>query len=411
MKILFLNQAFYPDVASTAQHASDLAVKLVERGHDVTVLCGRRAYDNPGEQYPAREVWRGVQIRRISSLGLGKTARWRRAGDFGSYLANCVLHLATLPTFDLVVAMTSPPLISWLGAMFSAITGGRFLFWVMDLNPDEALAAGWLRPGSWTTRRLAGMLNFSLRRATTVVALDHFMAQRIEKKGIPLEKIVTLPPWSHDHVVRYDVDGRERFRKAHGLDGKYVVMYSGNHSPCHPLTTLLDAARDLRERHDIAFCFVGGGSEFETVKRYAAEHELKNIATIPYQPLSTLGASLSSADLHVVVMGDPFVGLVHPCKVYNIRTLGIPYLYIGPRESHVSELHPDFAATHGDVQSVVRSIEHGCNLGLPRVAHADQAAHGQKYLVGRMIATLEAAALAPAGLLPRLARVEESGQA
>ena len=43
MKILILNQAFYPDVVSTAQHAADLAVKLVEEGHEVTVIAGRRA--------------------------------------------------------------------------------------------------------------------------------------------------------------------------------------------------------------------------------------------------------------------------------------------------------------------------------------------------------------------------------
>ena len=411
MRILFLNQTFHPDVASSAQHASDLAVRLASRGHDVTVLCGRRAYDNPDESYPAREVWRGVQIRRISSFGFGKKARWRRAADFGSYLANCVLHLAMLPSFDLVVAMTSPPLISWLGAWFTTITGGRFVFWVMDLNPDEALAAGWLRPASWTTRRLAVMLHYGLRRATTIVALDRFMARRIEEKGIRAEKILTLPPWSHDHVVQYDLDGRERFRREHGLHDKYVVMYSGNHSPCHPLTTLLEAARELRERRDIAFCFVGGGSEFETVQRYAARHELTNISTIPYQPLSSLGASLSSADLHVVVMGDPFVGVVHPCKVYNIRTLGIPFLYVGPRDSHIGDLEPTFAAAHGDVHGVVRHIEQGARNGMSRISYPDHPSHSQQYLVGRMIAALEAAALAPARFQPGLAAVKESRRA
>ena len=111
------------------------------------------------------------------------------------------------------------------------------------------------------------MLNYGLHRATTIVTLDRFMAKRIEDKGVAAEQIVTIPPWSHDQVVRYDADGRERFRKEHGLDGKYVVMYSGNHSPCHPLTTLLEAARELRDRDDIAFCFVGGGSELETVRK------------------------------------------------------------------------------------------------------------------------------------------------
>src|SRR5207247_1769976 len=112
--------------------------------------------------------------------------------------------------------------------------------------------------------------------------------------------------------------------------GKYVVMYSGNHSPCHPLTTVLDAADRLRDRRDIVLCFIGGGSQFHTVREHAARRSLENIVTIGYQPLEQLSASLSSADLHVVVMGDAFVGVVHPCKVYDIRALNIPYLYIGP---------------------------------------------------------------------------------
>jgi colanic acid biosynthesis glycosyl transferase WcaI len=184
LKVLLLNQTFHPDVASTAQHASDLATELVRRGHDVTVICSQRAYDSPTERYPRREQWRGIEIRRISSSGFGKKARWRRAADFGSYLANCVAHLSVVPAFDLVIGMTSPPLISSFGALFTHIKGGRFVFWVMDLNPDEALAAGWLRPNSWTTRGLQTTLRYGLQRAATIVALDRFMAQRIEAKGV-----------------------------------------------------------------------------------------------------------------------------------------------------------------------------------------------------------------------------------
>ena len=88
-----------------------------------------------------------------------------------------------------------------------------------------------------------------------------------------------------------------------GLTGKYVVMYSGNHSPCHPLDTLLEAARRLTRREDIAFCFVGGGSEFQKVRRFTAQHGLDSIVLLPYQPLEKLSASLSAADLHIVVMG------------------------------------------------------------------------------------------------------------
>ena len=106
-------------------------------------------------------------------------------------------------------------------------------------------------------------------------------------------------------------------------------MYSGNHSPCHPLDTLLDAARALKERSEIVFCFIGGGSEQVKVREFAA-HTTDNVKCLPYQPLNELSSSLSAADLHVVVMGDEFVGIVHPCKVYNIMSVGAPALYIGP---------------------------------------------------------------------------------
>jgi colanic acid biosynthesis glycosyl transferase WcaI len=390
LKLLLLNQAFYPDVVSTAQHASDLAASLVRRGHDVTVVASRRAYDNPREQYPTFEEWHGVRVIRMPSFGLGKRARWRRAADFASYFAACGAYLAILGRFDLVLTMTSPPLISWLGALFVTVKGGKFAFWVMDLNPDEALAAGWLLRGSLTAKCLESMSLFSLHRADAIIALDRFMAERIERKGIIANKIWVMPPWSHDEVVRYDLIGRLEFRAKHGFTNKFVVMYAGNHSPCHPLTTLLNAAKRLEQQREILFCFVGGGSEFQAVKAFANEHGLENIVTLPYQRLDRLSASLSSADMHVVVMGDPFVGIVHPCKVYNIRTLGIPYLYIGPRPSHISDMNPCAEARHGDVEAVVASIRDGAKsapTGVPQPTEVPQ--HNQRYLIEQFAVKLE----------------------
>ena len=112
MKVLLLNQCFYPDVVSTAQHLTDLALELAAQGHEVTVVAGRRGYDDTEARFPARERWRGVDIIRIPTLGLGKKARWRRAADFASFLMCCVLRLLVVPRQDAVVALTSPPLIS-----------------------------------------------------------------------------------------------------------------------------------------------------------------------------------------------------------------------------------------------------------------------------------------------------------
>ncbi len=158
MKILLLNQCFYPDVVSTAQHLTDLATALASRGHEVTVVTSDRGYDDPANQFKRRERWKGIEIIRIPSLSFGKNSRWRRAFNFGSFMLVCSLRLLTLRRFDLTIALTSPPLISFLAALFVKLKGGKFCFWVMDLNPDEAIAAGWLVEDSLTSRLFQRML-------------------------------------------------------------------------------------------------------------------------------------------------------------------------------------------------------------------------------------------------------------
>jgi colanic acid biosynthesis glycosyl transferase WcaI len=451
LTFLLLNQTFYPDVMATGQYLTEVAVRLVERGHQVTVVTSQRAYDHPETAFAKAETWRGIRIIRIGSTGFGKGAKWRRAADFASYIVSCCARLALLPRHDRVVALTTPPLISFVGAWLARFWRASFFYWVMDFNPDEAIAAGWLRSGSLAARLLDSMSRFSLRRAQKVIALDRFMHERILAKGTAAEKIIVIPPWSHDTQVRFDPAGRERFRRAHGLDGKFVVMYSGNHSPVHPLETLLQAAERMRGDKGVVFCFVGGGSEWRKIGEKAegrmrkaegrgrrsegvgqesetrsqnSESEnqgaeagalcsyvsvsafqrssFSNVTCLPYQPLDQLAGSLSAADLQVVVMGNEFVGLVHPCKIYNILSVAAPVLYIGPRPSHLSELldglnqeYPRASAAHGEVDRVVQAIERF---------------RRQPGLSGRQAPDGVRAAFSKEALLPKLIEELEAGQ-
>jgi hypothetical protein len=398
MNILLLNQCFYPDVMATAQQLNDLAVGLVKEGHSVTVIASDRGYDDPSRRFARRETWNGVRIIRISSLTLGKQKRWHRAVNFASFLVSCTLRLLLSPRYDVVVALTSPPLISFLGALFVRIKGGKFFFWVMDLNPDEAVAAGWLKADSLSARVLSRLLRYSLIHAEQVIALDHFMKQRIVAKGIPEQRVTVLPPWAHDDSVKFDRQGRVEFREKHGLNESFLVMYAGNHSPCHPLNTLIEAARRLSDRRDIVFCFLGGGSEQAKVKEFAALHGLENVRCWPYQPLDQLSGALSAADLHVVVMGDEFVGIVHPSKLYNILNIGCPFLYIGPPETHITELAAktngefrSYSARHGEVEVVVNSIleEARVTNGLERRAPQIVSTFLKPAILPRLIKLLE----------------------
>ena len=57
------------------------------------------------------------------------------------------------------------------------------------------------------------------------------------------------------------------------------------------------------------------------------------------------------------------VGLVHPCKIYNILTVGAPVICIGPQASHVTEIldrlgtgHSPLVVAHGEAEILVRRV-------------------------------------------------------
>ena len=243
------------------------------------------------------------------------------------------------------------------------------------------------------------------------------MRDRIVAKGIPPANVVVIPPWSHDSEVQFDSEGRKRFRQQHGLDGKFVVMYSGNHSPVHPLDTLLAAARQLASDPGIVFCFIGGGSEWRKIRQGVEDgrkrkvdngkpeaevnspFNFSNVICLPYQPLDQLAGSLSAADLHVVAMGNAFVGIVHPCKIYNVMAVGAPVIYIGPEPSHVTEIlqglpppHPWVSVRHGAVETLTGQIQR-LRLGTAgrdrQPIAAAASAFSRSMLLPRLVAVLD----------------------
>src|SRR5208337_274302 len=195
-----------------------------------------------------------------------------------------------------------------------------------------------------------------------VIALDRFMADRLAARNVPRSKILVIPPWPLEELGQTDQAGSEQnpFRARHGLAGKFVVMYSGNHSPSNPLTTLLDAVVQLKDDPDVRFLFVGGGSGKREVEDYIRAKNLSNALSLPYQPLTELKHSLSAADVHVVSLGQNMVGIVHPCKIYGAMAVGRPILFLGPKPSHISDLldRHDIGihVSHGDVASVIAAI-------------------------------------------------------
>jgi hypothetical protein len=264
--------------------------------------------------------------------------------------------------------------------VLGALRPVRLTFWVMDLNPDQAVAMGAMRPGSLPVRLLDWGVRRLLRRADDVVVLDRFMAERVLAKADVTDKLVVLPPWPLDEHLDPVPHEDNPFRWEQGWQDRFVVMYSGNHSPANPVDSLVATARAMRDEPRVVFAFVGGGSD----KRKVEEAGLPNVVSLPYQPLGRLRFSLSAADLHVVTMGDGVVGMVHPCKVYGAMAVARPVLSFGPPQGHVADLlrSHEFGwyVRHGDVDGAVRAVR--AALATPPAALAAMGARGRSVIEG-----------------------------
>jgi glycosyltransferase involved in cell wall biosynthesis len=353
---VFISQVYLPDPASVGQHFADACAELARRGHRVVVLTAANGYDDASRRYPLRERLAGVDVRRLrfSSFGKGRMI-WRLLAGI-SFTIQATVRTLLMHRVDSVIVSTVPPVVFVAAVVIGALRRVRITFWVMDLNPDQAVALGVVRPDSLSVRLLDWGVRRLLRRADDVVVLDRFMSERITAKASVRDKLVVLPPWPLDDHLTAVAHEDNPFRRDHGLEGRFVVMYSGNHSPANPIDTLIDAARALQSEQRLVFVFVGGGSDKVKVEQSA----LPNVLSLPYQPLESLKYSLSAADVHVVTLGDSVVGIVHPCKVYGAMAVARPVMAIGPAASHVADLLGNsgigWQVRHGDVEGAVRSI-------------------------------------------------------
>jgi glycosyltransferase involved in cell wall biosynthesis len=341
-----LTQVYPKDPAAVGQYFEDAAIRLAEMGHRVTVYTADRDYDNPSIRYDDASRHANVRVVRLPFTSFGKKTILHRLASQASYLGQCFLRLLFARKVGAVVFTTIP---ATTGVMYLCLSWFRrfhTFYWVMDINPDQAVALGAVRAGS-LSEKLLGMANRKLiEKADSVVVLDNYMADRLLKK-FPQghlrqqvsNRLSVIPPWPlREHTSSEQVTDLTEVRKQLGITNQLVFLYSGNHSMVHPLDGLL-AGINAREDWDNAlFLFVGGGRGKRAVMEMIERRKGRNMRSLPYQPLEDLAGILAAADIHIVAMGAKMVGIVHPCKIYGAMAAGRPILLYGPKASPLSAI-------------------------------------------------------------------------
>lgn len=341
MKILFVNQFYWPDVAATSQQMSDLAEFLVERGNEVHVVCSRGQYDDgTGRPTPKLETHRDVRIRRLSAPGFGKKSFIGRVIDYaGFHLLTGLWLLFRGWRYDAIVTLTTPPLIGIYGMFVKWLTLGRtrHVCWVMDLHPDCEFELG-----MWNPRNpLYAFFNFlnglHFRRANAAVVLGDCMAERLLAKRVRKDRLHVISVWNRADDVQPLPFGSSPLAEQYGLTDKFVVMYSGNAGIIHTFDAVCAAMKELAGDDRIRFVFVGGGKRLKEVDQFAQTQKLANFIRLPYFPREQLDESLAMGDVHLVTLRTGMAGVAVPCKTYGIMAAARPILFVGPPDADTAQ--------------------------------------------------------------------------
>ena len=334
-RLTLLYHFFHPDDVVSARIFSDLAAELAARGWHVTARPANRRCHDRGTRLPRREIWRGVNIRRV----------WRpdfKQASAAGRLVNAFWMLSAWKWAALVwrrrkreaVLVGSDPTLAVLTALpwkiFRRRT--RVAHWCFDLYPDIAVADGMLAPRSVIARSLTRLTALAYRRCDFIADLGSCMAARL-KAIEPTCAPRTITPWAlvepetppaPDAVVRRSLFG----------DARLALLYSGSFGRAHSHEEFLALARLLRG-DDVDFCFAGRGNRYDDLRSAVTPDDV-NVQFADFTPEAELQTRLAAADLHLVSLRPECTGTVVPSKFFAALAMGRGVVFAGSPESAIA---------------------------------------------------------------------------
>ncbi len=342
-RLLVFNQYYWPGYEATAHLLTELCEALAA-DYDITVITGRL---HANQDEPDYETRNGVELVRVHSTAYDRTPLHRRAANYVTYLARALRRGLLVQRPDLVLCMTDPPLVGDVALVVARRFRVPLVVISQDVFPEIAVELGRLRNRSLIAL-LRALIRFYLRRADRVVAIGETMKRRLERKGARPERLRVIPNWVDTTSIE-PAPRENPWAHEHGLDGRFVVMHSGNIGHAQDLDTLIRAAASLRDLERLSVVLVGFGARHADYVELARELDAAQVSFHEYQPREQLSQSLSSADLHFVGLARGLSGYVVPSRVYGVLAAGRPVLAAADEDSETAQL--------------VRSV--GCGIVIP----------------------------------------------
>ena len=329
MDVLYFHQYFATRRRATATRSYELARRLVERGHRVTIVSRDTRMLESGRESPprgrvvAREQVDGIDVLFLNVPYANRYSAPVRLASFTAFTVAASVAGALQRRPDVVFASSTPLTIGIAGLLSARAKRVPFVFEIRDLWPAVPVALGALKSGpaietaEWLERRLYD-------GAERIVVLSEGSREELKRRGIPDEKLVFIPNAADLDVFRPDVVD-EGFRARHGLEDRFVALYAGAMGPANGLDHLVDAAEALRRWGDtrVTIVAVGDGGERPRLEERARELGLDNLIFLPPVPKEELAGIVGAADVTLTIFAPhPILETNSPNKFFDSLAAG-----------------------------------------------------------------------------------------
>jgi len=261
---------------------------------------------------------------------------WKKASSYLLALIRIWLLLMTKYRRYEVFFVSVPP----MGYLLNLILPNRFSMVIWDVYPDIFKITGMQE--SHPVYKVWSTLNRgSFRKAWRVFTISEAMAESLSEY-VDRNRVIVHPIWSIFQENSRITSCNNHFIREHGLDGRFIVQYSGNIGVTHNVEALIEVAELLKDDKRILVQVIGRGPRQPVIERLIRKRSLKNVQMLPFQSDEMFPYSLSAADLGVVILHDSVSRGSVPSKVYNLMSFGIPALYIAAPDSVLARYARDF---------------------------------------------------------------------
>lgn len=354
--LLIYAHYYIPDTASTGQILRELAEGMLDK-FNITVICVVPSYlgtveDKYKTQKYYEEEINGVKVLRIRVPEFSKTNKKSRVKNIVSYFFGAMEAIFKVGKQDYVFSISQPPILGGLlGVWGKWVKHAKYIYNIQDFNPEQVLAVGYTK-SKFVTDAMMWFDKFSCERSDLIITVGRDLVETVEGrfKGKKVPKTVMINNWIDENEIYPLEAGNERvatFKKKYGLDGKFIIMYSGNIGLYYDLENLIKVVEKFgvgtktADSREVVFAFVGAGSVLKTLEDYVAEHHMENVVFIPYQDKADLIYSLNAGDVHWCVNVKGIKGVSCPSKAYGIMAVSKPILGVLESGSEVRCLIED----------------------------------------------------------------------